>query len=296
MPSQGPSDTALLDAFNRADGALGSNWASPQITGFSAFTISSNVIGGSGFNSSGWTSVFGANQEVFATISVMPTAAYFRLLGRVTNPNSGNENAFCLFVGNDGIAYFEKYVAGVNSTISIIASGSPVFQVDDAAALVMRDTTLEAWRYRSGAWALIDSITDTSVSGGGAIGLMTGAESVARFDDFGGGSIRLSTLDYVQLPEDGVGQRLRFLEVEEFDTGLSDWDTLDQEVVTAVADDGSGLTRSKRLVVMDADILRELDTTIEGIAHLLNTTAMVMRPRRKSGTAEWIETVLRDKL
>lgn len=202
MPSASPYGTPLLDNFNRANGALGANWTSPLMSGFGDFEVISSQFGSTGeFKSSGWVTSFPESQDVFATISVMPAVAYIRLMGRSQNLNSGAENNYNIIVTNSGQAWFEKFVAAAGSTILAIGGGAAVYQAGDGISLTMKGsgpTTLEAWRYRTGAWSMLETTTDSSVTDGGVIGAQSGGESSVRLDDFGGGDImRYSTLAWM---------------------------------------------------------------------------------------------------
>ena len=164
------------------------------MSGLGSFEVISNQCGSTGeFKSSGWVTSIPETQEVFTTISVMPSVAYFRIMGRCQNLNSGAENNYNIIVTDTGQAWFEKFVAAAGTTISAIGGGAAVYQVADGISLAMRGaapTNLEAWRYRAGAWSILDSTTDSSVAGGGVIGLQSGGESAVRLDDFGGGEAR----------------------------------------------------------------------------------------------------------
>jgi hypothetical protein len=70
-----PPTTPILDSFDRADGALGSNWSGAV----SAFAIQSqtmhNIYGTGSTDAVLWNEPFGANQEVYATLTAIDAQA-----------------------------------------------------------------------------------------------------------------------------------------------------------------------------------------------------------------------------
>ena len=82
----GPYSSPVLDDFNRANGAPGSNWtADIRDFGIALPSIASNQLArNADFNDGWWNpTTFHAYQEVFCTISAMPNNGAMRLMARV---------------------------------------------------------------------------------------------------------------------------------------------------------------------------------------------------------------------
>ena len=79
---------AVLDDFNRADGAPGANWAQ-AVSAYSIPNIVSNELSWPQYPSGYWITSFAANQYV--SVKKIGIGGCSLLL-RVTNPNTGTVN------------------------------------------------------------------------------------------------------------------------------------------------------------------------------------------------------------
>lgn len=128
---------------------------------------------------------FAADQEVFATISEVPSAGQgIAVWGRIVDQNTSGVDAYLCYYdsGNFGLA---KCVNGTVSGIGTATSKTP--SIGHKIGLSMSGTTIEAWYYNGSSWSLDQSLTDSSVTGAGYLGIEL--NQGGRFDDFGGGAI-----------------------------------------------------------------------------------------------------------
>ena len=86
--------TKVLDTFAQSPGPLSSNWQSPalQDAGKVIVATSGQTVSSGGAASATWqASSFGANQEVYLTVPVLPAAGdFFQVGGRVSSPLSAS--------------------------------------------------------------------------------------------------------------------------------------------------------------------------------------------------------------
>jgi hypothetical protein len=90
----GPNGTPVLDSFPTDGASLGASWtANPgAVGGLTTMRVSGGVAlaDAGGFSSNYYSaSQFVADQEVFATLAVMPTTGNCRLYGRLGGTNNG---------------------------------------------------------------------------------------------------------------------------------------------------------------------------------------------------------------
>jgi PKD repeat protein len=185
-PPGGFPQTAVLDNFNRANGAIGSSWRDQT----SAFRIASNVLSPTGNSDSyvEWNGSFGANQEAFVTLSTVQATGLEHNLMLKTQGNSWSGG------------HIEVTFGGPTNSVRVITlqppstwvtratfTGVPFASGDQLGARALADGTVQV--YKNGA-----QIGTTSVTGwpyyaqGGRIGISVGRAASARFDNFGGGN------------------------------------------------------------------------------------------------------------
>jgi hypothetical protein len=175
-----PAETPILDNFNRADGAVGSNWTTTS--GLSALTIVSNTVtSASGHADAYWNpSIFNSPLEIYASIPVWNHE--FDLSYCLTNPGAlATRNGYTLsaFVGQGSLNLY-RVDAGVNTDIGGFL-GDPVNGDIFRVRLVNGVHTL----YKNDVeMAQINDSTYTT----GYFALHIG-NAVDRFDDFGGGPL-----------------------------------------------------------------------------------------------------------
>lgn len=185
--------TAVLDNFNRADGAgLGSNWTSdPEGYGYGTFDINTNQAKPNGtFPANYWNvTAFGADQEVFATLAVLPPGGGARLLARQTTPGvSGTEDNYEFEIGTaGGNSYISRTTNGARTTIK--TTGVTFAAGDQVGLRCFGDQIIV---FKNG--VEIDRITDSTNTAGGYIAMVGQNDSGLRWDDFGGGNFTAGPL------------------------------------------------------------------------------------------------------
>jgi acid phosphatase type 7 len=184
--------TALLDDFARAAGALGTNWQSPALADPGTATIQSSgqTASASGASSATWkVGTFGADQEAYLTVPVLPRAGSFmQLAARVNSLSASTLSCYFLRVTPSTSTWdLRKKINGAGST-SIKTFTAPL-AAGDAAGLQTIGSTLTAYRKpASGSWAPVVSATDTAIPGAGYVSYTLG-DTTIRGGAFGGGTI-----------------------------------------------------------------------------------------------------------
>lgn len=185
--------TPILDNFNRADGAVGSNWTSPVWTGDGSFSVISNQFGAvSGTTISMYWSAssFSEDQEAYVTIMTPPAndsanvvSVYCRLSGQGTASPTYYAATLRKLSGTDTVT-IERVIGG---TVTAIGSAKSIeFASGDGLALTCVGGVIASWRRSGSTWVFIDAVNNTDITGGGYIGIES--RQVARLDDFGGGN------------------------------------------------------------------------------------------------------------
>lgn len=200
--------TSVLDTLQGA--SLSANWTTGGVLGDSA-TVSEDANGAFSATGVGASAVwnpttFGADEEAYATLAVLPTAGSFDAVWvRITNPPSATVTGYFLRVTpSTGLFDVRKKVAG-GASASLGHTFTQAFAAGDSFGLSIAGTTISVW-YRSGAgaWTLLGSFTDASISGGGSIGFSV-SEAAVRMTNFGGGTIVTATASPPSLALLGVG-------------------------------------------------------------------------------------------
>jgi hypothetical protein len=181
--------TSVLDDFNRADTvppALPSaNWLDYLDGASPTAAVQSNQLGPTNaFQSNYWTELFDEDQEVWATLEVMPGQS-FVLVARAQNPNTPTRSYYYLIIWGGGDVYLEKVVAGAGSFLQTLG-GVGTILAGDEVGLRCEGSTISAWQ---NGVQLGTDLTDATITGPGYVGLAFGNSDVGRIDDFGGGSL-----------------------------------------------------------------------------------------------------------
>lgn len=186
--------TSVLDDFNRANGSIGSNWSGYT----SVFSISDNQLkantGGSDTYIFWGNTTFGANQEVYVTISDLNTD-YWQLslmLKSQSNTSYGNGLIEVFYQANSDTLQVWTYDLPTNNWEKHGADVSVVLSAGDQyGARALADGTLEI--YKNGSLvATRDVHSWPGSSGEGYIGLWYADASAQKLDDFGGGNVNTS--------------------------------------------------------------------------------------------------------
>lgn len=180
--------TPILDNFNRADGALGSNWDGASYGDPNLLTISSNAVTSAalGFGAMCWVAnKVGRDFEVYATVSTLPLATKtVRVISSSSATASSGLTGYYLVV-NPTSSTFQLGDAADGSNIG--ASISQAFVAGDSFGF-SRCNGLINILYKSGAgsWTIIGTRSDSRYGGLFVIGLEL-EDNVQRIDNFGGG-------------------------------------------------------------------------------------------------------------
>jgi len=189
----GPNGTALIDDFTRSDAAtLGTGWSDMPSIGLPTHRIISNQAGLTTAYASNWRDVaVSADQEVYATLSTLPTLGANHLMGRLQSPDTGAEKAYMITIYDTQDWYLEKITAGFGSPTTLqTLGGVGNFTAGWKVAMSMVGTTIKAYKDSGAGWVQVGTDqTDSSVTGSGHIGLFTGNNTSTRWDDFGGGAV-----------------------------------------------------------------------------------------------------------
>ena len=164
----------LRDNFNRANGALGSNWSSSG--GAAAYTIVSNTAASSNaqVEEAVWwnATTFAADHFAEVTITTVSSNAF---IGPAVRVSSGGN--YYGFYGDNASRYLISVVGGTWTSLATTGTG---FTNGDVVRLEVEGTTLRAYINS----VLLTSVTDSSLSSGSA-GLTSWANNVdGRLDDF----------------------------------------------------------------------------------------------------------------
>lgn len=204
--------TSVLDNFNRANTGPppSSSWDYPttSLNVGLGLIVSSNLLKvsltGGGDADSYWKTVCGPDCEAYFTITTFPSGTQDVGINlRGLNPGAGGS-------GGTTFSGYEIDVAALNTTATLkyFRADSNVytqlgstetpgnFVAGDKFGVQMIGSTVQAWRFHSGAWATYGaSRTDATYGGAGIIGAIIGANATTRLDDFGGGTLFFPPFD-----------------------------------------------------------------------------------------------------
>ncbi len=187
--------TSVLDSFNRSNEGPppSSSWGSPAVDGKTGLRVVSNTVGppsGASQSNAYWNTAFGADQEAYATISTMPgNDNWIAFILRLSNPDSGSEAFYVIsFEQRSGTDVVGVYLIDGDVT-PLGAEISQALAVGDGIGASIIGSTITVYhKPAAGSWGSIGTRSDSTLSGGGYIGLeISGA--TGRADDFGGGTV-----------------------------------------------------------------------------------------------------------
>jgi hypothetical protein len=189
-----PTNSTILDNFNRADGSLSGATASSGVA-WSTGGIDSNVNGLTicgqelcGVNTNGVLSpTYGPDTEMYADMPVLPLSSdggYVFLAERISNVG-GSWNGYGMLFAPSNTWQLRRYVGGSST---VLASGTQAVTAGDALGFSVIGNSLTAW-YKpvAGSWSSIVSTTDSTYTNGGPMGIELG-DATVRLDNLSGGS------------------------------------------------------------------------------------------------------------
>lgn len=178
----------VLDNFNRANGAVGSNWTTLDL----GMEVSSNqavMASGVGNWYSQWAgSTFGADVESYVKIVTKPADGSSMDL-KVRHDAINDNSYFVLFnplAGTDTLSLYRQ-VADVDTQLGSTVN-QEVSNGDSIGISAVGSAIKVYYKSGAGAWSQIISQTDTNVTAAGRNSIFT-SSSATVLDDFGGGSI-----------------------------------------------------------------------------------------------------------
>lgn len=187
--------TAVLDDFNRADGALGSGWtAAVDAQHVGAPVISTNTAKGTtngGLNEAYWNaSTMGPASEAYLTLGGTANGEDMMVYCRVTSPGASSNGYAVLYRPSGPFMRVRRIDSGAftslgaDTTITALGDG-------DKIGIECNGSSITAYKYTSATWSSVVSVTDSTYSAAGYIGMAIGdsGSNAATGDDFGGGTL-----------------------------------------------------------------------------------------------------------
>jgi hypothetical protein len=184
--------TPILDTFNRANGAAGSNWSLIAPTGFAAMNVSGQTAVDSSTTKFAWSywnvASFGPNVEAYCTVSTA-AADTIRIGARVTGGTSTYSGYFVSISGTGAWSIIRVDSGGAPTTLAsgvtqTVASGDKIaIRIIGSRVTALHYTPAAQW------WPVLsyDTASDTvKYTGAGRIALEFRAGAI---DDFGGGTL-----------------------------------------------------------------------------------------------------------
>jgi hypothetical protein len=193
--------TPVLDNFNRADGAIGSNWSNdPVAGGATPAVIASNQLQApsGGYAEMWWNAAsFTGNIEVFATVAAKATTAsagVYISVGQYPSSTASTWDSYELaFLGDTNMWRIQRKTNDAATTIAGPTAGT--LNAGDKFGLAVNNGVLTGYRYDGTSWSAVISATDAThtFENGAYLSFATfDTGSVNRLDDFGGGATPLS--------------------------------------------------------------------------------------------------------
>jgi hypothetical protein len=188
-----PNVATVLDSGTGTDASpIAGNWSGPIESGIGQLKRLSNQFASvaNSFSHSYWNAAqFGPDVEVIVTIPTKSASgASCGVWGRIQNPgNTSTCAAYMVEVGSTGIDIY-KLTAG-HTYAQLGTRITQTITSGDSVGMSIHGTTIESWyKVGAGAWTMLDSQTDSAISGAGYVGLEIDHSDV-RCTNFGAGTI-----------------------------------------------------------------------------------------------------------
>lgn len=191
-PGTFPTQTTILDNFNRANEDPLSGWDSPA-AGFARLTLVSNqaatpAAGDSGAVFGNPANTYGPDCEAYATFSNLASGNYIGVILRGKDYASGSPDFYYCGSRLTANGWFTYRVDNANYVQLGTDQSGAAPAVNDKFGGDIIGTTLSTYSYTSGAWNTRVTNTDSTYAAAGGIGLQTN-KSGAFADDFVGGTV-----------------------------------------------------------------------------------------------------------
>ena len=182
---------ALLDDFNRSNGAPGSNWGA-AISTYSLPDISGNELDWPAFPSAYWAAQqFAADQGAQCYLGTVVESQYFLL--RLTNPGGGAEVGYVVYGSWGGSTPAEAWrmTNGIANQTSLGFANGIMAVTDKWMRATVEGTSLKLYGGTDGVnWNLRQTWTDGNITGAGYIGIFNPNNvTPGTIDNFGGGDL-----------------------------------------------------------------------------------------------------------
>ncbi len=198
--------TSILDTFDRANEGPppSSSWSSSGFSAASGWSVQSNAVGG---NSAGgmWGTLFGPDAEAYITWSTLPNnLGTFSVFLRMQQIGAATVDGYQIrWTRNDSLPGFSQTFNRVDNAV-VTQLGSTFSDTSGAVSAGIKvgadivDSTITSYVNSAGTWVTSASKSgDVTYALAGSIG-GTFSNSVARGDDFGGGTIVNNQLAWIQ--------------------------------------------------------------------------------------------------
>lgn len=189
-----PTNTTILDNFNRANGALGANW--DKWGALPVASIESERLKGEGAGNGGGSFVkekFGPDAEVFITLNTeVGVGNFFGIAIRQSTPTTSFDG---YYVECSEAAGTTEIKEGSGESVTNLGPViSTPWKAGDKLGVSVIGSTIRAYRYPSGgsAWELIGTRSDATFAASGYFAVWRSG-GTARLDDFGGGTVIVAT-------------------------------------------------------------------------------------------------------
>ncbi len=190
-PGAGFPSSAVLDNFNRANGAIGGSWV--DVT--SGLSINSNaLIQTSSTNTTVWNgATFGPNQEAYITLAaITPSSPEQNLMLKVQGTSWSAGHIEVAYNAQAGQVFVNTYAPGQGwvgrgsiAPLSFAAGDQFGARADSVGNLFVYKNGVQQGQVALGNWPFIGN--------GGRLGLTLTGATTTRFDDFGGGNMLIVT-------------------------------------------------------------------------------------------------------
>ena len=185
--------TALLDDFNRADeDPLGNgNWTGPFFGSEPDLQILSNVVAANAAASNSYwsASTFGPNSELHFTRTTEVAAGQSFGFGiRLVNIGAATTDGYLGIHVETGTDFFRYLRLDDGVSTQVGSDQSIELAAGDDIGLDIFGTTMTAYYNTGGGWTAVTSVTESTYTAAGNIGIRL-SDTTGRIDDFGGGTI-----------------------------------------------------------------------------------------------------------
>lgn len=199
--------TTVLDDFNRADGAIGSNWSGPLIGTNDVYVISSNKITPNTSPASEYwnPATYGPDCECFVSLTNIVDGDTMEVHARyVSASKSGYAGRFTRQDFQTGFATtIYRVDSGAFTILNSQVDSSGIWAATDKVGIEIIGTTIKLYRFIS-TWSNVNTNSgDATYSAANFIGLRS-VGATETFDDFGGGTIAAAAAPVSARPFDAI--------------------------------------------------------------------------------------------